>query len=305
MDSQALPYIILLAFFWGSNLVVSRFGLAQYHPVTFVALRLALAALLHILIYVVDAKRPFPTDRTLWKRAAVMGTLGTAIPMTGIISSLEYLSSGMTAVFVTTAPALVVILAHFFLPDERLTWRQVFGIILALGGAMLLALSGESGLPDVEQADPLGYLLVIGAIIVGASAAIYARKYLRTYDAFDVASIRMFFATITVGLVSTFTVGFDLSQVDGFGYGALAYAAVFGAFGGLLLEFYLIKRFGATPAAITSYIIPIFATIGGAVFLDEQITPLMVTGMVLIIIGIAIINRRRYVIKSKSAPSPL
>ncbi len=233
-----------------------------------------------------------------------MGTLGTAIPMTGIISSLDYLSSGMTAVFITTAPALVVILAHFFLPDERLNWRQGVGIVLAFGGAILLALSGESGLPDVDQANPIGYILVVGAILFGAGSAIYARKYLRTYDAFDVASIRMFFATITIGLVSTIWVGFDLSLVDGFGYGALAYAAVFGAFGGLLLEFYIIKRFGATSAAVTSYIIPLFATVGGAAFLDERITPPMVTGMALIIIGIAIINRRRYVIKSDSAPVP-
>jgi drug/metabolite transporter (DMT)-like permease len=304
LDSQALPYIVLLAFFWGSNLVVSRFGLAQFHPVTFVALRLALAAVAHLLIYVVDSRRQFPTNRILWRRAALMGTIGTAIPMTGIISSLEYLSSGMTAVFVTSAPAITVILAHFLLPDEQLTRRRVMGVVIALGGALLLALSGESGLPNVAQANPIGYVLVIGAIVFGSTMAIYARKHLREFDAFDVASVRIFFATVTVMVVTTFTVGYDLSRVNMQGYGSLAYAAVFGAFGGLLLEFWIIQRFGATSAALTAYVIPIFAAVGGAAFLDEQITIRMITGMVLIIIGIAIINRRRYVIKSDSAPAP-
>lgn len=304
MDSQALPYVVLLAFFWGSNLVVSRFGLAQFHPITFVALRLALAAVAHLLIYAVNSKRQFPTNRTLWRRAALMGTIGTAVPMTGIISSLEYLSSGMTAVFITAAPAITVILAHFFLPDEFLTRRRSLGVVVALGGALLLALSGESGLPDIEQADPLGYVLVIGAMIFGSSTAIYARKHLREFDAFDVASARILVATVTVVLITSFTAGFDLSRVDGAGYGSLVYAAVFGAFGGLLLEFWIIQRFGATSAAITAYVIPIFAAVGGAVFLDEQITLRMIFGMALIIIGIALINRRRYVIKSESAPAP-
>lgn len=304
MDSQALPYIILLGFFWGSNLVVSRYGLAQFHPVTFVALRLGLAAVAHVGIYAIDRKRPFPRDSTLWKRAAIMGVIGTAIPMTAIISSLEYLSSGMTAVFVTTAPALTVILAHFLLDGERMTRRIILGVVIALSGALLLALSGESGLPEIEQANPLGYVLVLMGLIFGSSMAIYARKYLRGYDAFDVASIRMFFATVAVMVVTAFTIGYDLSGVDMVGYGTLIYAAVFGAFGGLLLEFWIIKRFGATTAAMTTYIIPIFATIGGALFLDETITLRMVFGMALIIAGIAIINRRRYTLKSDSSPTP-
>jgi drug/metabolite transporter (DMT)-like permease len=105
-------------------------------------------------------------------------------------------------------------------------------------------------------------------------------------------------------LVTTFTIGYDLSEVDIAGYGALVYAAVFGAFGGLLLEFYIIKRFGATTAAITTYVIPIFATVGGALFLDETITLRMILGMALIIIGIGVINRRRYVIKTEACPTP-
>lgn len=304
MESQALPYIVLLAFFWGSNLVVSRFGLEQFNPVTFVALRLLLAAVLHALIYAVNRKRPFPTDRTLWRRAALLGIVGTAVPMTGIISSLEYLSSGMTAVFVTTAPAITVIMAHFLLPDEPLNRRRALGIVLALGGAMVLALSGETGLSDSAPANPIGFVLVMVGILFGSSAAVYSRKYLRTFDAFDVASVRIFFATITVMVVTTFTVGFDLNEVNAAGYGSLLYAAVFGAFGGLLLEFWIIQRFGATSAAITTYIIPIFATLGGTLFLDEHITPVMLVGMVFIIAGIAIINRRRYIIKTDSSPTP-
>ena len=42
---------------------------------------------------------------------------------------------------------------------------------------------------------------------------------------------------------------------------------------------------------MTSYIVPIFAGLGGVLLLDEQITPVMLVGVVLIVSGIMVINR--------------
>jgi drug/metabolite transporter (DMT)-like permease len=294
MNSQALPYVILLGFLWGSNLVAARFGLAQFHPLLFVALRMLLASVGHVAVYLFNPARPWPHGRLLWRRATWLGIFGTAVPMTATISALQYQSSGVTAVFITTAPALTVIMAHFLLIDESLSWRKSLGVLLSLAGALLLVISGESGLPGI-QASPLGFGLVTLAMICGSGMAIYARRQLRDFDAFDVATIRMFVATAAVIPVALIFAGLDLSQVDGQGYFVLVYTAIFGAFAGLLLEFYIIKRFGATAAAMTAYVIPIVAALGGALLLNEQITAVMVAGMSLIVVGIAIINQRRRV----------
>jgi drug/metabolite transporter (DMT)-like permease len=291
LNSQALPYVVLLGLLWGSNLVVARFTLGQFNPILFVGLRLLLASFGHVLVYTFSRQRPWPTDRIMWRHAAWLGVLGTAVPMTTIIIALQYQSSGVTSVFITTAPAVTVLLAHFLLPDESLTWRKSAGIALALGGAMLLVLRGESGLAHVGRASPLGFGLVTLSIISGSIMSIYARKHLRHFDGFDVATIRMFVATMAV-MPILFFVGFDFSRVNWQGALALVYTAVFGAFAGLVLEFYIIKRFGPTAAAMTAYVIPIAATFGGAIFLDERITAVMLAGMALIILGIAIINRR-------------
>jgi drug/metabolite transporter (DMT)-like permease len=61
----------------------------------------------------------------------------------------------------------------------------------------------------------------------------------------------------------------------------------------MLLAFYNITQFGATASAMTAYIIPGFAGIGGALLLNEHITPFMLLGMGLIMIGIAPINPKR------------
>lgn len=303
MTTQALPYITIVGFMFGSTLVASRFSVGQYHPSTYIGLRLVIASLAHLVLYRLFQQRyTWPRDRRLWQHAIILGVMGTAVPMTAIVSSLQYLSSGIAAIMITTGPAITVILAHFFLGDEPLTRIKAFGVLLAFGGTIMLAFTGESGIPDIDRANPVGYLLLSLAILLSSIASIYIRKYLNDYRAYDVASIRMFTAALVVMPLSIIFVGFDLSQVTTTGYAALIYAALVGTFSGFLLMVYNIKRFGATAAAMTGYIIPVVAGIGGVIFLGEQITMVMVAGMILIISGVAIINRGQ---KKKIAPTSI
>ncbi|MEM9773369.1 MAG: DMT family transporter [Chloroflexota bacterium] len=292
MTTQALPYIVLLGFMYGSTLVASRFSVGQFEPLTYIGLRVTMAAMAHVVIYLASRKREWPTDKWLWIHALVLGIFGTALPMSGMVMSLEYLSSGMTSILITTGPALTVLMAHFFLDDERLTVRTILGIGLALSGAVLLALRGETGLAD-NSGSIFGYGLVLGGMLLGSAATIYARKFMKTYDSYDVASIRMFGAMFLMIPLSLFTVGFDLSAVTNVGYGALGYAAVVGTFGGMMLAFYNVKHFGATASSMTAYVVPVAANIGGILLLDEIFTRGMLIGTALIVAGIYTINRRQ------------
>ena len=278
MNIKALPYVIVLALFFGSSLVVSRFSVGQYEPATYIAIRMIIASLMSLLVYTLTTGRRVPRDPVLWKRAGLLGIFGTALPMTTVVSALQYQSSGITSLLLTTGPACTIAIAHFILPDELLNRRKIIGVTLALGGAFLLALSGENGLPDVAQADPRGYLLVIIGMISSSIMIIYARKTLRGYDAFDVGSVRLFSTAIVMLPYSLLTVGVDFSRVDGAGIAGLIYAAVVGTFLGFMLSFYNIKRFGATPTVMTTYFIPIVAGI---------------LGMIVIVGGIALVQEFR------------
>jgi drug/metabolite transporter (DMT)-like permease len=291
MTVQALPYVTLLGFLFGTSLVASRFSVGQFQPVTYIGLRLMLAGLGHAAVYSVARHRRWPTNRRLWRHAVVLGIFGTAIPMVSIVTSLQYQSGGITALLITTSPALTVLLAHFFLPDESLTRRKGAGVALALGGAVLLAVRGESGLAEGSQASPVGYALVLLAMVSGSSMTIYARKYMSDLDAFDVASVRMFVAALAVMPASALFAGFDLHAVDGQGYFALVYAALVGTFAAFMLAFYNIKRFGATAAAMTAYVIPVVTGVGGVLVLGETITAAMLVGMGVIVSGVALINQ--------------
>jgi drug/metabolite transporter (DMT)-like permease len=287
---QSIPFVLLLGFVYGSTLVISRFSVGQFYPLTYVGIRLLLASIAYAMFYV-SGRREFPKDRNLWVHASILGIFGSAIPISGIVSSTQYLSSGVVSVLITSDPALAVLMAHFFLPDEHLNWRKGLGITLALGGALLITLRGETGLPDVSQANPIGYVLVFGAMLSGSIMLVYSRKFMTGFRTFDVTSIRMLVAACVVMPLSIAIGGLDFSRVNQQGVTALLYASLIGTFIGILLEFYIVKRFGATAGAMPAYVIPIVATIGGVLLLGETITSGVVLGFVLVIAGLVLINR--------------
>lgn len=292
MTGKPLPYILLLGSLFGSSLVVSRFSLGQFDPRTFVSLRLMLAAVAHLLLYLFSRSRSLPRDPGLWVRASVLGIFGTAAVMTSIVSSLQYISSGVSSLLLTLNPVAVVLLAHLFLPDERLTRNKAFGVFIALMGAGALLVSGETGLGEFVEADWRGYALTGLALILGASTTIFAHRTLRTDDAVDVASIRMFSACLVVIPVVALSVGYDFDGVTWSGYAALVYGGLVGGFAAFLLSFYILKRFGATANSMATYVIPVVSTVLGALFLDERITPLVLLSTALILAGVWLLNRR-------------
>jgi drug/metabolite transporter (DMT)-like permease len=290
---DAIPYMLLLGFIYSSTLTASSFGLGEFHSLTFVALRLVLASLAYLVIFSLRLrKQRFPKERTVWLHGAVLGIFGTAIPMNLMIASLHYLSSGMVGILITIGPALTVLLAHFFLNDERLNQRRGLGLVLALGGALLLAMLGESGLPDVQAANPLGYLFILVAQVSGSSTNVYTRRFMRDLDTIQVSAVRMFVAMLVVLPVAFAVTGLDIQAVTAPGWLVLLWVGLGGTFLANLLAFYNIKRFGATASAIVAYLIPAFTGILGVALLGETITRGMLIGMGIILAGVTVLNER-------------
>jgi drug/metabolite transporter (DMT)-like permease len=285
-------FVLLLGTLFGSSLVVSRFSVGQFDPRTFVAVRISIAAALHMSVYLFGRNLSWPRDRSVWLRAGILGVIGTAVPMTSIVSSLQYQSSGVASLLLTLNPVVTVLLAQRFLVDEGLTWRRLAGVLVAFGGAGLLLINGETGLAEFARADWRGYAWIGIGILSGSAGVVYARRFLRHENAFDVATIRMIGALVVTVPITWLTVGFDMSRVVWSGVAALVYGSVVGTFFAFMLNFYIIKRFGATPASQTSYVIPVVSTILGVIFLGETVSPIMFVGMLLIFAGITLLNWR-------------
>ncbi|MEM6530804.1 MAG: DMT family transporter, partial [Chloroflexota bacterium] len=176
MPNHAAPYIVTLGLSWGLNLVVSRAGIAEIATLEYTFLRFAISTVIFAIFIALSPHRQWSRNPLLWRDAAVVGIFGTAFPLLALMGSLNFQSAGLTSLLVTTGPAFIVTVAHFLLPDAKLTRQAVAGVLIALCGAALIVILGESGLPDLTEANPLGYMMVVGALMLDSLVAVYVRR---------------------------------------------------------------------------------------------------------------------------------
>jgi len=289
MHTKALPYVFLLSFFWGTNVVASRFGIGEFDPYLFVALRIIIAAVFFVPV-VLWQQGKLPTDPDLWKKAGLSGIIGVAIPIPMFILSLQYQSSGVASLYVTLFPVMIAIAAHFFLPDEKLTRYKAAGVALALFGAIFLALRGESGLANVGRANPLGFILVIISLCSEVCNTLFVRLKMKETDPMQVTMIRLVVAAVFLAIVTSFVSDLSFTQVTSAGIFSLAYAAIIGALAGQFMAFFIQRKYGATAFSLTSFLVPVVATLFGALILGEILTWAMAVGVVFIGSGLYLIN---------------
>ena len=290
---SGLPYVLLLSLMFGSSLVSSRIGLQEFSSFGFIGVRMTISSLTFLASFIFFSGRfEWPTDPAVWRHGLVLGVIGTTIPMTAFLTALTYLSSGLAAVIGTISPALTVVLAHFLLKDDRLTGRVVFGVVLALSGALLLVLRGESGLSGGEPANPIGYLLIFLSTISSSLGIIYARRFVVDLSPYQITSVRIFVTMCIMLPVGFLTGGIVFAEVTRVGYTALIYSTFVGSFAGFILSLYIIKRFGVATSVMVQYFMPVVASVVGFLLLDETITGGMLVGMTIIIGGLALINSK-------------
>lgn len=218
-------------------MTLSRLGVGQFDIFSFVSLRALIATALFVLLYTFNRKRRWPRGRRIWLQGLMLGTIGTAFPMLSILGSLQFQSSGVTSLLITTAPAITVLIAHFFIPAERLNWTKGLGVLTALAGALLIIVRGETGLPDVTQANPIGYLMVFAGVSAEGFMAAYTRLHMADTDPFDVTAIRMLIVVIFVVPLTLLFRPPDFSAVTPGGIVSLLYSAIVGGLIAQILSF--------------------------------------------------------------------
>src|SRR5229473_1117187 len=151
---------LILCIIWGSTWLFIKLGLADLPPITFAGIRFVIAFL--ILASLVFARRArWPRTRAEWTLIAVSGALQFGLNYGLVFWGEQHISSGLAAVLQSTFPAFGFVIAHVYLPHERITTARVFGVVLGM----------------IVLHEKLNWRLFAGgACIIGGLALIVLRK---------------------------------------------------------------------------------------------------------------------------------
>jgi drug/metabolite transporter (DMT)-like permease len=260
-------------------------------PLTLTALRMTLASLVFAALLLVFRPRFDWRPRRVLD-IGVIGLLNVGLPFVMLAVALRTISGGLAAVLFNTSVPMTLVLAHFLLPDEKLTPGKIAGCVTALIGATVLIGSNTSGLVAGQQNGWIGQALIILASLAGAAAVIYTRRRAREEPTTVLAAGQIF---VNLPLVLLLMLAVDgkpaLSTYPPQALAAVVGAAIIGPVIAFWLLFYMIKRYGASLGGYSGIATPLFSAVIGMLFLGEVISLPMAAGSVLLLAGVWSLNQ--------------
>ncbi|MFQ6552060.1 DMT family transporter [Aestuariibius insulae] len=285
MDAFGAISLIGFSALLGLNQVIIAVVNDGLQPVFFAGLRSAGAM---VLLWLWIRLRSGPL--TLHPGTAVPGILiglCFAVEFIFLFVALDLTTVSRTSVIFYTMPVWLAILAHLFIPGERMTPLKVLGLTLALGGAALAILQR----PKAGTASLLGDLFALGGAICWAGIAFIAKATrLREVPAQTQLLWQVAISAPILLLISPLFGELirDLQPIHLWG---LAFQIVVIVTAGFVFWLWLLSIYPASSVASFSFLAPVFGVFLGWWLLDEEVGPVIFAALALVAVGLILINR--------------
>ena len=270
--------LLLLAAIWGASFLFMRVAVPELGPIALIALRVGIAAV--ILAPVLRSETARRQCRTMAWPLFVVGVTNSAIPFSLFAYSTLFLHAGHDSILNATTPlwAALILAAGF---KGALGRRQIMGLLLGFVGVLVLVWStldtGGTGVP-------LAMAAALLATLFYGFAVNYSKRQLADVQPMVIAFGSQVFAALVLWPPALML--WPVHAISPLAWASTAALGIVCTGFAYVLYFRLIARAGATYAASVTLLIPMFGVLWGAVFLSEPITPSMVVGGAIVLLGI-------------------
>jgi drug/metabolite transporter (DMT)-like permease len=289
---------------WGSTYFFIRLSVAHIPPMLVGVLRYLTAGILLLAWCLVTGKPVF--SRRAIGPAFVSGFLllcgGNGI----LIWSEQYVPSSLAAILLASGPIWFVVL-------DRRMWRENFrskstiaGLVMGFAGVLLLFGDGPGKGVAVKMRD--AEMFALGVLVVGSISWAAGSLYSKYRSAPVSNSVNAGWQMLSGGLVFVVASvasgewnGFSIRQVPLSSWLAIFYLVTLGSLAGYSAFVWLLQVRPATQVSTHAYVNPVVAVLLGVLFAGENMTPLQLLGLAIILCSVLMINLAKYRGKSGAA----
>ncbi len=279
--------VATLGLTWGATFLVTEVALEGMTPFWLAAARISFAAIVTVPIWRWFGGQLFlepPSGTDMWI-VLIIGAFSTAIPFMLLAWGQQYTTGGFAGVSMASVGLIVLPMAHFFVPGERLTLRRSLGFIIGFVGVCVL-IGGQAF--DTTGAD----LEWAGRMACVAAACCYgiSSVLMRRLPAIDPIGL----STILLLIAATICVPMALIQ-EGVPQIPSTDTLMVIAFLGLVptaaanfLRVLVVRSAGPVFMSLTNYQVPVWSVVLGAWLLSEPLPPSLIYALALILAGVGL-----------------
>lgn len=270
---------------WSTAFVGVKYTLGYMSPLVLAGIRFILAGIL-----LIPLSGGLPALRELWgKHRATLffaSLLNTVLLYSIFYLSLTIVRGAQAAILVGSSPLIAAIVAHFVMPNDRMTRRKVISIILGISGIVLLTLSSKPWDP-IGAKEGFGLLLLLCGSISGAFGNIVvARGRADTLHSVALTSQQMLLGGIVLLIMGLFIEGIPTLVLSWSFYAVLFWLALVSS-AAFSIWFRLLERVPVSELNLWKFILPLFGAIFSWTLLKSESPDILsIIGMILVASGI-------------------
>jgi drug/metabolite transporter (DMT)-like permease len=288
-------YLLLAAFFVGTDFVSVKYALRGLPPLALVPLRYIVAGLLLLgLLRLIGTKGGIGLPVRDLPVMVGLGFVGVTLNQIGYTVGLSLTSGSNGALIFATAPVWGLLLG-IFLRLERGTWLGVVGLGMAVGGVALVVGDGL-GSPEASVG---GDLLVCVSAFSWGAYTVLSLPVLGRFDPLVVAGW-----TILLGGMAALPLAFtgfpglsepvtsvDWSSVGIESWVAAVYSTVLASGFAIAAWQANVSRLGANRVLVYMYLVTIFGLVSSVLLLGEGLSVEKLAGAAVILLGVYLARR--------------
>ena len=284
---KLIDYFLLtiLSLIWASAFFNIKIATYSFGPVTIAFLRVFFGAIpVLLLCYFKNIKvEAFSKD---WHWFAMIGFINLVAPFFLIAYGVKSVQSNLAAILMSTTPLSSTVLAHFYTKNEKFNLIKTIGILIGFSGIVFL-FSDNLLIDENNFISALLILLGSTCYVVGG---VLTLKISKKKNENVTGSILIWAIIILLPLTFLIEHPFQtIPRTDSLI--SVIYLGIVPTGIAWLLRFRILTTNGLIFQSQVSYLIPIFGTILGYIFLKELITVKVLVSLVAVCIGIYFVKK--------------
>ncbi len=284
---KLIDYFLLsiLSLIWASAFFNIKIATYSFGPITIAFLRVFFGAIpVLLLCYFKNIKvEAFSKD---WHWFAMIGFINLVAPFFLIAYGVKSVQSNLAAILMSTTPLSSTVLAHFYTKNEKFNLVKTIGILIGFSGIVFL-FSDKLLIDENNFASALLILLGSTCYVVGG---VLTLKISKKKNENVTGSILIWAIIILLPLTFLIEQPFQtIPRTDSLI--SVIYLGIVPTGIAWLLRFRILTTNGLIFQSQVSYLIPIFGTILGYIFLKELITLKVLVSLIAVCIGIYFVKK--------------
>ena len=284
---KLIDYFLLtiLSLIWASAFFNIKIATYSFGPVTIAFLRVFFGAIpVLLLCYFKNIKvEAFSKD---WHWFAMIGFINLVAPFFLIAYGVKSVQSNLAAILMSTTPLSSTVLAHFYTKNEKFNLIKTIGILIGFSGIVFL-FSDKLLIDKNNFVSALLILLGSTCYVVGG---VLTLKISKKKNENVTGSILIWAIIILLPLTFLIEQPFQtIPRTDSLI--SAIYLGIVPTGIAWLLRFRILTTNGLIFQSQVSYLIPIFGTILGYIFLKELITTKVLVSLIAVCIGIYFVKK--------------